>query len=244
MLSVWVLSLAKRDTSIVDIFWGLGFVVIAAFAFALTPGYRPRKLLLLTCTVLWGVRLSLYLLWRNWRQEEDYRYRAMRKRHGDNFWIVSLYAVFALQGALMWVISLPLQVGQASALPSRLTWLDALGATCWMVGWLFETIGDLQLARFKADPANHGKVMDRGLWAYTRHPNYFGDAVLWWGLFMIALATPGSVWTILSPVIMTLLLMRVSGVPLLERRLAKTRPEYRDYVQRTSAFIPWFPKRA
>jgi steroid 5-alpha reductase family enzyme len=243
MLLVWLLSLAKRDVSIVDVFWGLGFVLIAHIACLAGRGYSGRKLLVTSLVTLWGVRLAVYLLWRNWGQEEDYRYRAMRKHHGERFAWVSLYTVFGLQGALMWVISLPLQVAQASAVPARLTWLDGLATLLWAGGLLFEAVGDRQLARFKANPANHGKVMNRGLWAYTRHPNYFGDAVVWWAFFLIALATPLGVWTLISPLLMTFMLMRVSGVALLERKLVKTRPEYEAYRRETNAFFPWFPRR-
>jgi steroid 5-alpha reductase family enzyme len=143
----------------------------------------------------------------------------------------------------MWVISLPLQVAQSSPMPPALTWLDALGLALWTFGLLFEAVGDWQLARFKADPGNRGTVMDRGLWAYTRHPNYFGDAVIWWGYFCLALATPHGVWTVLSPLLMTFMLMRVSGVALLERKLVKTRPEYAAYQRRTNAFFPWFSRK-
>jgi steroid 5-alpha reductase family enzyme len=244
MILVWLLSLAKRDASIVDIFWGLGFVLIAHVACRLGAGYSGRKLLVTSLVTVWGVRLAVYLLWRNSGQEEDYRYRAMRKRHGARFAWVSLYTVFGLQGVLMWVISLPLQVAQTSPVPTRLTWLDALAVLLWAAGLLFEAVGDYQLARFKADPANRGKVMNRGLWAYTRHPNYFGDAVAWWAFFLIAVATPYGVWTVISPVLMTFMLMRVSGVALLERKLVKTRPDYEAYRQQTNAFIPWFPRRA
>lgn len=242
MLCVWLLSLLQRNASIVDVFWGLGFVLIAHIACVLGGGYSGRKLLVTSLVTVWGVRLAVYLLWRNWGQEEDYRYRAMRKRHGERFPWVSLYTVFGLQGALMWVISLPVQVAQISPVPARLTWLDGLAALLWAVGLLFESVGDWQLARFKADATNHGKVMDRGLWAYTRHPNYFGDAVAWWAFFLVALATPGGLWTVISPLLMTFMLMRVSGVALLERKLVKTRPEYDAYRRRTNAFFPWFPR--
>jgi steroid 5-alpha reductase family enzyme len=241
MLGVWLLSVWKHDVSIVDVFWGLGFVVIAWTAGALGAGYGPRRLLICTLVTLWGMRLAAYLLWRNWGAPEDYRYRAMRAHHGERFVWVSLYMVFGLQGALMWLVSLPLQVAQISPLPDRLTWLDGAGALLWAAGLCFEAVGDWQLARFKSDPANRGQVMDRGLWAYTRHPNYFGDAVVWWSYVAIALATPYGVWTIISPVLMTFLLMRVSGVALLERKLVKTRPAYADYTRRTNAFFPWFP---
>ncbi len=244
MVLVWLLSVAKRDVSIVDVFWGLGFVLIAHVACRVGDGYSGRKLLVTTLVTVWGVRLAGYLLWRNWGQEEDYRYRAMRKRHGEHFAWVSLYTVFGLQGALMWVISLPLQIAQTSPVPARLTWLDALAALVWTGGLLCEAVGDRQLARFKADPQNQGKVMNWGLWRYTRHPNYFGDAVVWWAFFLIAGATPYGFWTMISPALMTFMLMRVSGVALLERKLVKTRPEYEAYRRQTSAFVPWFPWNA
>jgi steroid 5-alpha reductase family enzyme len=242
MVLLWLVSLAVRNASIVDIFWGAGFGLIALVTFAFADGYKARKLLITTLTVIWGLRLASYIAWRNHGKGEDFRYQAMRKRFGNRFPLISLVTVFALQGVLMWTISLPLQFAQLSREPSHLTWLDYLGASLWLIGLSFEAIGDLQLARFKADPANKGKVMDRGLWAYTRHPNYFGDALLWWGLFLIALTNSENWWTIVSPIIMTTLLMKISGVALLEKTLVKTRPEYKGYVQRTSAFFPMPPK--
>lgn len=240
MLGVWGLSLARRDASVVDIFWGLGFAMIASTAHRVGDGVGVRADLLTLLTVIWGVRLGLYLLWRNWGHGEDYRYQAMRRAWGERFAWISLFTVFGLQGVLMWFISLPVQLGQVDAGSASLGWLEALGIVLWTIGFLFESVGDVQLARFKADPGNRGKVMDRGLWRYTRHPNYFGDALLWWGLYL--LAGPAARWTVLSPLAMTVLLLRVSGVPLLEKKLVKTRPQYADYVRRTSAFIPWPPK--
>jgi steroid 5-alpha reductase family enzyme len=171
MLAVWALSLVKRNASIVDVFWGPGFAMIATISCGLGDGYGPRQHLITALTIIWGLRLGLYLLWRNWGTGEDFRYAAMRRRHGERFGIVSLYSVFALQAALMWIVSLPVQAAQLSARPARLTWLDGLGAAVWLGGMFFETVGDWQLARFKRDPANCGKVMARGLWRYTRHPN-------------------------------------------------------------------------
>lgn len=242
MFGVWLLSLVKKDASIVDTFWGLGFVLIAGMCCAIGEGYETRRILITALTAVWGLRLAAHIFFRNKGKGEDFRYKAMRVRHGKRFAVVSLYSVFAVQGLLMWVISLPLQIGETSRLPARLTWLDWAGTTIWLIGFGFESIGDLQLARFKADPKNKGKVMERGLWRYTRHPNYFGDALLWWGFFLIALSTPSGVWTLISPLIMTGLLMKVSGVALLEKTLMKTKPEYRDYVERTNAFLPWLPR--
>ena len=242
MLGVWLLSLVKKDASIVDTFWGIGFVLIAGVCCAIGEGYEMRKILITALTAVWGLRLAAHIFFRNKDKGEDFRYKAMRARHGKRFPVVSLYSVFAVQGLLMWVISFPLQIGETSRLPARLTWLDWAGVTIWLIGFGFESIGDLQLARFKADPKNKGKVMDRGLWRLTRHPNYFGDALLWWGFFLIALSTPSGAWTLISPLIMTALLMKVSGVALLEKTLMKTKPEYRDYVGRTNAFFPWLPR--
>jgi steroid 5-alpha reductase family enzyme len=242
MLLVWCLSLIKNDASVVDIFWGLGFVLIAAVGWSVAAGYESRRILITVLTSLWGVRLAAHIYWRNRGRGEDFRYRAMRAKHGKRFALVSLYSVFAIQGLLMWVISLPLQIAEISLEPARLTWLDRAGVIVWLTGFAFESIGDLQLARFKSDSANKGKVMDRGLWRYTRHPNYFGDALVWWGFFLIAMSTPAGVWTVISPLIMTVLLLKVSGVSLLEKTLMKTKPEYRDYAQRTNAFFPWLPR--
>jgi steroid 5-alpha reductase family enzyme len=242
MLLGWVISLVRKDASIVDIMWGAGFVVVAWVAFAMGDGYEGRKWLITLLASAWGLRLSIYLFARNAGKGEDYRYQAMRRRWGSRFPIVSLVTVFALQGVLMWVISLPLQVAQLSGTPGSLTVFDYLGGGIWLVGFAFESIGDLQLSRFKKDPANAGKVMDRGLWRYTRHPNYFGDAVLWWGLFIIAAAEPANLLVIFSPIVMTVLLTRVSGVPLLEKSLVKRREGYEAYIARTSSFIPMPPK--
>ena len=170
-------------------------------------------------TTVWGLRLSLYLLRRNWGRGEDRRYRAMRDKHGSRFWWVSLGTVFLLQGAILWFVSLPLQAGVWPTPPAPLWWLDLVGCGLWTLGFAFEVVGDWQLARFTSDPDNHGRVLDRGLWRYTRHPNYFGDFCVWWGLFLIA-AAAGAWWTIPGPLLMSLLLMRVSGVPLLEKDIA------------------------
>jgi steroid 5-alpha reductase family enzyme len=174
---------------------------------------------------------------------EDRRYQAWRASYGPKFWWVSLFTVFGTQGILLWVISLVTQAGQISATPHKLVWVDALGLLVWAVGFFFEAVGDWQLRRFKANPENRGKVMEQGLWAYTRHPNYFGECLMWWGLFLIALAAPGNIWTIISPLTITILLLKVSGVTLLEKSITETRPKYRDYMESTSAFVPWFPKR-
>lgn len=243
MVVLWVISLILRDSSIVDPFWGAGFVIANWVSFALTPGGAlPRKVLISILVTIWGLRLSLYLLWRNWSKGEDFRYRKWREEAGPRWWWLSLFKVFLLQGLLMWVISAPLLAAQFGAAPTRLIALDLLAIPVWLVGFFFEAVGDLQLARFRADPSNQGKVLRTGVWRYTRHPNYFGDATQWWAFYLIA-AAGGGYWTIFSPLLMTTLLLRVSGVTLLERSLADTKPGYREYVETTSAFVPWFPRR-
>jgi len=240
---LWLLSLRLRDASIVDVYWGPGFAAIATLCFVLSGGGHPRRELVFALALVWGLRLGAYLLWRNAGQGEDPRYRAMRRRHGERFALVSLTSVFGLQGALQWIVSLPIQLTQAAPGAAQLGALDTLGVTLWSGGMLFEVLGDLQLARFKADPASQGQVMDRGLWHYTRHPNYFGDFLVWWGFGAIALAGPLGVFALVGPAVMSVLLMRYSGVPTLERSIGKRRPGYREYQERTNAFFPGPPRR-
>ena len=242
MLATWLVSLAVRNASIVDIVWGAGFVVVAWAVRLTVDGNDARQWLLVGMTSIWGLRLSGYLFWRNHGKPEDFRYQAMRRRHGARFPLVSLGTVFAFQGLMMWIVSLPVQLGQARATPD-VGLLAILGVVVWAVGLGFEAIGDAQLARFKADPANAGAVMDRGLWRYTRHPNYFGDACIWWGIALVAAETGVGAWGIVGAALMTVLLRRVSGVTLLEKSLVKRRPGYADYVARTSPFVPRPPRR-
>ncbi len=243
MLLGWVISLVYKNVTIVDSLWGLGFVLIAWLTFAMADGFYGRKILITTLVSLWGLRLFLHLSWRNWGHGEDPRYGSWRKESGDRFWLVSLFKVFILQAIFLWAIALALQWGQLSSQPERLTWLDYLGLTAWIIGFFFEAVGDWQLARFKANPSNKGLVMDQGLWAYTRHPNYFGETLIWWGIFLITLATPGSWWTIISPLIITVVLLKMTGVTLMEKTIVHTRPGYREYIERTNAFLPWLPKK-
>lgn len=243
MVVVWLLSLVKKDASIVDIFWGLGFVLVAWLTFFSAGGYLGRKLLITLLTTMWGMRLSTHILVRNWGKGEDKRYQAWRAQYGKRFWWVSLFTVFGLQAALLWVISFVIQIGQISTVPDRLVLLDGVGTLIWTAGFIFEALGDWQMYRFKSDPANEGKVMDRGLWAYSRHPNYFGESLVWWGMFIITLATPGGAWSVISPLVITFLLLKVSGVTLLEKTILETRPDYEDYIKRTSSFVPWFPNK-
>jgi len=242
MTLLWLVSLVLRNSSIVDPFWGPGFVIVNWLYFALTPdGFEGRKWLISVLVTIWGLRLGLYLLWRNWGKGEDFRYAKWREEAGASWWWKSYFKVFFLQGVLLWIISAPLLAAQISPTPDRLIWLDGVAVVVWLVGFFFEAVGDLQLARFKADPANKGKLLTSGVWRYTRHPNYFGDAAQWWGFYLVALAA-GGWWTVFSPIVMTVLLLRVSGVALLEKSLKKEKPGYEEYVRNTSAFVPWFPK--
>lgn len=238
---LWLVSLLLKDASIVDPFWGASFVIVtwAAFGAAGDPG--SRQFLVAVLVAVWGLRLATYLTIRSIGEDEDYRYQAMRRRWGSAFPLISLGTVFLLQALLMWVVSLPAQVTMVN--PDDPGWLAWVGVGLWAVGLFFEAVGDRQLARFKADPGNKGKVMDRGLWRYTRHPNYFGDFCVWWGIFLVAITGLSMLWTIVGPVLMSFLLLRVSGVALLEKTIGKRRPGYEEYAERTNAFFPGPPSR-
>jgi steroid 5-alpha reductase family enzyme len=243
MTILWIVSLILRNSSIVDIFWGTGFVIANWVYFAFTPdGFAARKWLIVTLVTIWGLRLSLYILGRNWGKGEDFRYRKWREEARGAWWWQSFFKVFLLQGLLLWIISAPLLAAQVRATPARLTVLDFVAILVWAIGFFFEAVGDWQMARFKANPANKGQVMRTGVWRYSRHPNYFGEATMWWGYYLVA-AAGGGFWTVFSPVLMTLLLLRVSGVALLEKSLKETKPKYKDYIESTSAFVPWFPRK-
>ena len=237
-VALWLVSLVGRDASIVDIAWGPMFLVVAVVSWQVGDGASTRQHLLLALVALWSLRLAGYLAWRNLGAGEDFRYQKMRAHWGRRFWWVSFFTVFLLQATLAWIVSAPIQLAMASPVPERLGWLDWTAVALFAVGFLFESVGDRQLARFKADPANQGKVLDSGLWAWTRHPNYFGDCVQWWAFFLIALPTPRGYISIVGPLVMTWLLMRVSGVPMLERSLRRNRPGYDEYRSRVSAFFP------
>jgi steroid 5-alpha reductase family enzyme len=243
MILLWLTSLILKDSSLIDIFWGLSFVVAAWSYFGLTSGgYLGRKLLICGLVTIWGLRLSIHLLIRNWGRGEDFRYARWREQAGRDWWWQSLIKVFLLQGLLLWIISIPLLAAQMVTPTNHMTWFDWLGVLVWCIGFLFETVGDLQLAQFRSKPDHKGLVLDQGLWRYSRHPNYFGDALQWWGFYFISVAVVG-IWPIISPSLMTFLLVRVSGVSLLEKSLYQDKPGYREYVQRTSAFIPLPPKK-
>jgi steroid 5-alpha reductase family enzyme len=243
MTFLWLISIFLKNVSIVDLFWGFGFVLSSVVYFILTDGNSPRKILLLVLVTIWGLRLSFYLAWRNIGKGEDFRYREFRKQYGENrYWWISYFQTFLLQGVLMWLISAPLLGAQYMEPQNDLNILDFAGIIIWTIGFLFEAGGDWQLARFKANQANKGKVLHTGFWRYTRHPNYFGDAAVWMGFALICISA-GSYIPVLGSVLMTLLIIKVSGVALLEKTLKSNKPEYIAYVEKTSAFIPWFPKK-
>jgi len=230
----------RRDNSLVDMGWGSGFVLVSGFAFFAAGHFTTRALVALILVAVWGLRLTYHIVRRNWGKPEDFRYAKWREEWGR--WVVprAFFQVFMLQALFLMVIVYPVLLIQSSARPGFGP-LDIAGVLVWVTGFLFEAVGDRQLARFKSDPQNKGKVMRTGLWRYTRHPNYFGEATMWWGLFLLALSVPWG-WTgIIGPLTITCLLRFVSGVPMLERKL-RGRPEFEAYARVTNAFVPWFPK--
>lgn len=239
-LSGWLLSLIRKNVTHVDSMWSL-FLLISAFIYTLYLDHiNLRVILVLFLLSVWALRLCLYLTWRNWGPHEDHRYAAIRKNNQPHFWFSSLYIVFGLQALLAWIISMPL----FGAIESNIAfnYLDVLGIVLFAIGFIWEVTADWQLSVFKAEPHNHGKVLDTGVWRYCRHPNYFGECCVWWGFYLIALAA-GAWWSIVAPLLMTLLLLKVSGVALLEKDIAERRPAYLVYIKSTNAFIPWLPKR-
>jgi steroid 5-alpha reductase family enzyme len=231
----WAVSLLRRDVGIVDSIWSLFFILGAGVYAALTPELGSRGWLVLALLAAWGLRLSLHITIRNRGEPEDRRYQAIRANNEPHFWLKSLFIVFLLQGFLAWVICLPVLAAVSGQTPPGP--LDFAGLALWLVGMYFEVVGDWQLKNFRRSRHSEGQVMDRGLWRYSRHPNYFGEAVLWWGFYLMALSA-GHGWTIFAPVLMTFLLLRVSGVSLLEKDISDRRPAYREYVKRTNAFFP------
>ena len=239
-IAAWAVSIPRHDVSGADSLWSLFFLALTVVYITLAPVSTARALVVLFVVTVWATRLSVFVTLRNRGKPEDRRYRAIRDVNEPNFWFKSLYLVFGLQAILAWVISLPL-LGAILG-PAPLGWLDYVAVTLWLIGFGIETIGDQQLAAFNANPANRGRVLDRGLWRYTRHPNYFGEACLWWGFYLFALSA-GAWWSVIAPALVTLLLLRVSGVALLERDISRRRPDYRDYSRRTNAFFPGPPRQ-
>ncbi len=243
---LWLASLPIRNVSIIDSFWGMGFVLAAVVYWATTSGESPRRFLILALVTIWGLRLSLYIFWRNAGHGEDFRYAQFRKDFGPGYWWYSFFSVFLLQGVLVWLISPPILGAMLTASVPETAPLgvwDALGVLVWLIGFAFEAGGDYQMARFKANPENKGKVCNVGFWRYTRHPNYFGDSAMWVGYTFLCFGG-GLYWPAYGAVLMIALIIRVSGVFLLEQTLVETKPQYREYVATTSAFLPWFPKKS
>ncbi len=241
MTFVFFLAQLKEDNGIVDIAWGLGIILLALFTFYKYSSYQPRQVLITLLAVLWGLRLAVYVYFRKRGKGENLRYKKWRKNWGDSFVIKSFLHIFFLQGIFMVIVSLPVLVTNFHYGSDKLGLWDNLGVLIWSFGFIMETMSDLQLSRFKRNPDNKGKILTSGLWKYSRHPNYFGEATMWWGMFMVAFSAPFGEFTLLSPLLITLLLLFVSGIPPLEKRYSN-HDEYQKYAGKTSKFIPWFSK--
>ena len=246
VILLWLITLKTKDPTPMDSFWALGLLLMATLSFFESGPPNERRVLIMAITSIWGLRLGIYILWR-WRKDgPDPRYEAMmrnaQERRGWSYGYASLRLVFLAQAPMLWLTSLPVQLGQIPDEPADIGMLGLIGACLAIIGILFESIGDWQLVRFKSEPLNAGRVMDRGLWRYTRHPNYFGDACVWWGLYLIAAETVEGRFAVVGPIFLTWTLLVWSGAALLERRMTRLKPAYADYIARTSAFFPWFPK--
>lgn len=240
---LWIWSILIKNVSIVDIFWGLGYVAVNVLYVFSSGELNPRKILILVLVTVWGLRLAIHLAVRNIGKGEDFRYQQFRRNYGEErYWWISYFQTFLLQGSLIMIVSLPLLGISGGSGAGNLNLLDFLGIIVWLIGFTFEAGGDYQLWRFRRNPENKGKVLDTGFWRYTRHPNYFGDSAVWWGYAIISIAA-GGYWQIIGSVIMTLLIIRVSGVAMLEKTLVTSKPQYREYIRKTSSFFPWFPKK-
>ena len=240
---LWIWSVYLKDVSIVDIFWGLGFVILNIFYVFNSGDLNSRKILLLVLVSIWGLRLSIYLAYRNIGKGEDFRYQEFRRKFGPKrYWWFSYFQAFLLQGALMILISSTLHGMSFSSQPVTLSSLDYIGIGIWLIGFIFEAGGDYQLMRFKKNTNNKGNVLTTGFWKYTRHPNYFGDAAVWWSYAIFSISA-GAYWQIIGSILMTLLIINISGVTLLEKSLKQTKTAYSDYIDKTSSFFPWFQKK-
>ena len=240
-VALWVVSRIKHDVGIVDSFWSL--LILAAglsFLFFSNTPITDKHIVITLLLAAWAIRLSVHIMWRNWGQEEDNRYQVIRQNNQPNFEFKSLYIVFLLQAFLALIVALPLM--SIFSTESAISSLDYIALALWLSGMFFETVSDLQLARFKASDKNRGKVLNSGLWRYSRHPNYFGEFCIWWAFFLFAVSS-GYWWSIVSPLLMTILLLKVSGVSLLESTISERRPQYASYCKSTNAFFPWLPKK-
>ena len=240
---LWIYSVIIKNASIVDVFWGFGFVITNIIYLIMNDVSSPRQWLLVILVSVWGIRLSGYIGWRNYGKEEDFRYQKFREDYGAHrYWWVSYFQVFLLQGLLMWLISAPLLATHFNSQPDSLNLIDLFAFIIWLIGFVFEAGGDWQLAKFKANPENKGKVLNTGFWHYTRHPNYFGDATVWVAYALFSVAS-GSYLPVLGSLLMIGLIIKVSGVAMLERTLKETKPAYKDYIEKTNSFFPWFPRK-
>ena len=242
MTAVFAAALILKDNSVVDIAWGPGFILVGLVNLAWRPHFAPRQVLVLALIAIWGSRLAVYIFLRKKGRGEDYRYAGWRNSWGRWFVLRSYFQIFILQGFLMLLISIPVVLIGVAPGPA-LSRLDLAGAALWIIGFIFEAGGDGQLAKFKKNPENKGRIITSGLWKFTRHPNYFGEAAMWWGIYIMALSVPWGWAAAVSPLVITFLLLRVSGIRLLEKKYAGN-PEFQAYARTTNAFFPWFPKKA
>lgn len=241
MTSLFFLSNALEDNSIVDIGWGVGFILLGIINLVTAPSPTTRQLIITGLITLWGVRLAVHILMRNRGRGEDFRYKTWREKWQPFFLVKSYTRIYLLQGAMMLLVGSPVILARMYGTTTDMDILDTAGGVVWLVGFLFETIGDYQLLKFKQDPLHQGKIITSGLWKYTRHPNYFGEVVMWWGISLLVIGTGAGWWSLISPVFITVLILFVSGVPMLERKYADS-PQFAEYKRKTSVFIPWFPK--
>ena len=239
---------ALKNNGVVDSFYGLGYVVVAWTSLILMGSFSLRHIITTILVSIWGFRLFLYVTIRNWGEPEDFRYQAIRKSYGDKVLFKSYWKIYLFQGIIIFLVGFPaLFINSNEAPPVSIGFetsaiLLLIGVIVWIIGFYFESVGDHQLRKFKKNPDNKGQVMDQGLWKYTQHPNYFGEVTMWWGIFIIALGVPWGIVTIFGPILITYMIIKVSGVRLLNYRYRKD-DKYADYKRRTSAFIPWFPKK-
>ncbi len=241
MSGVFVIATLRKDNSVVDIAWGIGFILVALLTFFLEAGFSSKQILLTGLVCVWGIRLGAHIYLRNRGKGEDFRYARWRRDWGKMFVLRSYFQIFLLQGALLLIISYPVILVNKTGkegMGSR----DVAGIAVWLLGFFFEAVGDYQLSRFKKDPSNRGKIMTAGLWSLTRHPNYFGEATLWWGIFLIALSSRNGWTAVISPALITFLLLRVSGVTMLEKKYAGNQA-FLEYARKTRPFFPWIPKK-
>jgi steroid 5-alpha reductase family enzyme len=240
MSIIFILAWIKKDNSIVDTAWGIGFVLVAVFSFFFESGFAARHILVVVLIFLWGTRLAAHIAIRNKGKGEDFRYAKWRRDWGKWFVVRSFFQIYMLQGLLLLIIAYPVILINHSK-ETGITTLDIAGVIAWLIGFFFESLGDYQLSKFKKKAENKGKIMTQGLWRYTRHPNYFGETALWWGIFLIALSAKNGWTAIISPIVISFLLLKVSGITMLEKKYMGNK-EFEEYAKKTSAFFPWLPK--